>query len=332
MKKSSLRDATIAVTHYCNARCKMCNIWQIEKPEELNRETFYNLGKDLLYINLSGGEPFIRTDLPEIVKIINEVAPKAKIIISTNGLLSGLIVDTMKKILEIDSRVGVRVSLDGLEDNHDRIRGVGGIYQKAVRTLNDLSELGVKDLGIGFTLMDANPGDVKPLYEWAKENNWQFSISAVQNSNIYFNKKDNTLGPLDEIISSIDYIIKRELESWSVKRWLRAYYFYGLKYYLLTGERLIPSGAAADSVFIDAGGEVYPSNLIDEKIGNINDKNLEELWSSKNIREIREKLQNKKEIEPWTICTVRNNMKKKWIKIGIWILKNKFLSRGLLRR
>ena len=65
------RDAVIAVTHRCNAHCVMCNVWKSRRRDELQPEHMGKLPASLKTINLSGGEPFLRADLPEFVVLLS---------------------------------------------------------------------------------------------------------------------------------------------------------------------------------------------------------------------------------------------------------------------
>jgi MoaA/NifB/PqqE/SkfB family radical SAM enzyme len=150
------------------------------------------------------------------------------------------------------------------------------------------------------------------MYDLSKELDVQFSISSVQNSDIYFNKSNNNLNFSDQINKDLNYIIKEELSSWNFKRCLRAYFIFGLKYYIETKKRLIPSDTGKFSVFIDVDGEIYPSNLVSKKLGNIKNTSLDEL-----------KYENKSTDDHWTVCTIRGAMKKYWYKVIFWVLKNK---------
>ena len=64
------KEAVIAVTYNCNARCMMCNIWKEKPGREVETSTYNKLPTTLKTINISGGEPFLRKDLPEIINII----------------------------------------------------------------------------------------------------------------------------------------------------------------------------------------------------------------------------------------------------------------------
>lgn len=323
-KKYRPLDATIAVTYKCNSRCRMCNIWRTENPADLSLNYFYNLSQHLKYINLSGGEPFLRPDLPQIVKIIKRVSPRAKIIISTNGLASDLIVRMTKQILAIDKNIGIRISLDDLGSAHDEIRGVAGIYRQVLKTADALKGLGIKNLGFSFTIMDDNVAQLKAVYDLARSFGLELALAAVQNSEIYFKKNDNKLEWHGDLEYNLRYVIRQELASRSIKRWFRAYYNYGLLYFAKHKKRLLVSGAGFDSLFIDPSGDIFPSNLINLNIGNLDHGQLDKIWNSISAQEIRRKIKDENILENWIICTIRDEMKKHIFKVACWILKNKF--------
>jgi len=320
----SVKDATIAITYKCNSRCRMCNIWQIKEPGNLPLEYFYNLSENLRYINLTGGEPFLRTDLPEIVKIVKKASPRAQIIISSNGLATDLIIKQTKLILEVDKKIGIRISLDGIGAVHDQVRGLGGFYDSVLETVRRLGELGVKNLGFSFTIMDFNADQMKAVYDLSKKMNLELALALAQNSDIYFRKADNEVTKIDLVADGLNYIISQELKSFKVKRWLRAYYDYGLLTYLKSKTRLLKSGAGFDSLFVDASGEIYPSNLINLRLGNLKDAPLDKTWNSGQAGRVRREIKEKKISESWIICTARGEMRKHWLKIAGWIIVNKF--------
>jgi len=324
-KNYRLRDATIAITYSCNSRCQMCNIWQIENPASMSECLFENLSKDLRYINLSGGEPFLHPGLVGIVHTINRVSPKAKIIISSNGLATDLIVKTMEKIRAIDPRVGIRISLDGLAATHDKIRGIPGMFRAVMKTVSGLKAIGISNLGFSFTIMNDNVSELPAIYDLSKEMEIELAIALVQNSDIYFGKKDNSLTYIAEVEKSLNYVIENELKSKSPKRWARAYYDYGLLSYAKNKERLLKSGAGFDSAFIDSAGNVFPSNLINLKIGNINSEKIDKIWNGAQANTVRNKIIREVIEESWIICTIRGEMKRNILKVGYWVIRNKFL-------
>lgn len=320
------KDITMAVTWRCNSRCRMCNIWQEQNPADLPLESIKHLSSRAKYINVSGGEPFLHPDLPGVIRRIKQASPKAKVIISTNGYATDYIAEQMAEIMRIDPRIGVRVSLDGNRATHDSVRGVKGMYDQALSTTERLRGLGVKNLGFSFTIMGGNACELKDVYDLASSRGLQLALALVQNSDIYFQKQDNNLTDYGCVESGLKYVIKNEMGMRKPKSWFRSYYDYGLLYFAKYGKRLLPSGAGFDSLFIDADGTVYPSNLINMPMGNINTANLDTIWKSGQSARVRQDIIRNLVTESWIICTIRGQIKRHWFRVGKWVAINKLKS------
>ena len=157
-------NGTVIVTYRCNARCSMCNRYKApSKPEEeISIETIKKLPK-MYFTNITGGEPFIRTDLKDIVRELYKKSDR--IVISTNGFFTDRIVDLCKEFPQI----GIRISIEGLEQTNNEIRGLQNGYQRGYGTLKKLREMGMKDVGFGMTVQDKNAPDLVPLYKISNE-------------------------------------------------------------------------------------------------------------------------------------------------------------------
>ncbi|MHB0876787.1 MAG: radical SAM protein [Anaerolineae bacterium] len=135
-----------SVTYRCNSRCRTCNVWQ-KQSEEMTlaewQQVFARLGHSLAYLTFSGGEPFLRRDLPDIVLVAYRSSAPSAITIPTNGLLGERVVAACDRIAADcpASNVGINLSLDGLGTEHDDIRGVAGNWEKALRTWEGLKAL-----------------------------------------------------------------------------------------------------------------------------------------------------------------------------------------------
>lgn len=155
MSEEKKLNGTVIVTYRCNARCSMCNRYKApSKPEEeISIETIKKLPK-MYFTNITGGEPFIRTDLKDIVRELYKKSDR--IVISTNGFFTDRIVDLCKEFPQI----GIRISIEGLEQTNNEIRGLQDGYAKGYGTLKILREMGMKDVGFGMTVQD------KTLLTW----------------------------------------------------------------------------------------------------------------------------------------------------------------------
>ena len=149
--KEKKLNGTVIVTYRCNARCTMCNRYKApSKPEEeISIETIRKL-PPMYFTNITGGEPFIRTDLKDIVRELYKKSDR--IVISTNGYFTDRIVDLAKEFPQI----GIRISIEGLEQTNNEIRGLENGYQRGYQTLKTLREMGMKDIGFGMTVQDKN--------------------------------------------------------------------------------------------------------------------------------------------------------------------------------
>ena len=162
-------NGTVIVTYRCNARCSMCNRYKApSKPEEeISIETIKKLPK-MYFTNITGGEPFIRTDLKDIVRELYKKSDR--IVISTNGFFTDRIVDLCKEF----PNIGIRISIEGLEQTNNEIRGLDDGYNKGYTTLKKLREMGMKDVGFGMTVQDKNAPDLVPLYKISNEMGMEF--------------------------------------------------------------------------------------------------------------------------------------------------------------
>ena len=148
-------NVTVIVTYRCNARCTMCNRYKApSRPdEEISIETIKKLPK-MYFTNITGGEPFIREDLPEIVR---ELYKKSDIIvISTNGFFT----DRIIKLCEEFPNVGIRISIEGLEQTNNEIRGLNDGFNRGYSTLKKVLQIKQPEVGFLMTVLDKTAKDL----------------------------------------------------------------------------------------------------------------------------------------------------------------------------
>jgi MoaA/NifB/PqqE/SkfB family radical SAM enzyme len=131
---------TYTVTFRCNFKCVMCDSWKKPLEDELTlpeiREIFSQVGR-LDVIKISGGEPFVRADLADIINTIDETSSPEFIHITTNGSLKDRTLKTLSAIRS-KGKLYVKISIDAIGRHHDRVRGVRGAYDTAMETLEAL--------------------------------------------------------------------------------------------------------------------------------------------------------------------------------------------------
>lgn len=313
-------NGTVIVTYRCNARCTMCNRYKApSKPEEeISIETIKKLPK-MYFTNITGGEPFIREDLPDIVRELYKKSDR--IVISTNGFFT----DRIIKLCEEFPNVGIRISIEGLEDTNNKIRGLDDGFNRGYSTLKKLVEMKHPDVGFGMTVQDANAKDLVPLYDLSNELNMEFATASLHNS-FYFVEAKNIIHDRLMVAKEFEKLINKLLNSNSPKKWFRAYFNHGLINYIFGQKRLLPCDMAFDTFFIDPYGDVMPCNGTKEKevMGNLNTQTWDELWNSKQAEKVRNKVRHC-DRQCWMIGSVSPAMHKYIWKPAWWVIRHKFL-------
>jgi MoaA/NifB/PqqE/SkfB family radical SAM enzyme len=134
---------TYFVTWACNHRCVFCDVWKKTPKDEMSldevKAVFRQL-KSIDVLRISGGEPFLRKDLADIVNFIDETNKPSVIYFTTNGVMPRRILQTVEAI-KSKHKVHVNVSIDDVGAKHDEVRGVQGAYEKALETVRGLVEM-----------------------------------------------------------------------------------------------------------------------------------------------------------------------------------------------
>lgn len=319
-------DAVLAITYKCNARCRMCDIWKIDNDENLLEPKFYaKLPKSLRNINISGGEPFLNNEIVKIIEVIHKTCPKARMVISSNGYATNLILKQFKEIQKVFPQIAIRISIDGLNTAHTYMRGRNDFFECAIETVKKLKELKVYDLGISYTASDDNLDQILDVFNLAEEMEIVFTFCGIAHSSDidnYFTERTPPIKKLPQLAAGLDYIISNELKKWQLNSLARTCYLSGVYTHAAYGERKIFCGALDVLFYMDPYGDVYSCNALGKKLFNIKDKPFREAWSSEEGDSIRLVVKNCPQ-PCWMLCTVSPYLRKNPFYLLKWILINK---------
>ncbi|RJO63719.1 MAG: radical SAM protein [Candidatus Omnitrophota bacterium] len=181
----------------CNLKCTMCYCWvKGERAPELSLEGISTICKDSLLnknveiINITGGEPTLRFDLDQIIRLITTYFHQLRRIdISTNGVDTQTITDTVERALAVLLPAGVEltanISIDGLEETHEKVRGQAGIFRNIAQTIEALKELMLLypnfKVGLNMTVSRLNVHALEQVRNFAqgKGIGLSFTIAAI---------------------------------------------------------------------------------------------------------------------------------------------------------
>ena len=329
---TSPADAIIAVTYRCNARCVMCNVWKSREADTLAPEHMRKLPAGLKTINFSGGEPFLRDDLPEFVREARARCPGAQITLSTNAMLSQRIAESMADLRRIDPTVRLAVSLDGIGGAHDRIRGREGTFQAVTDLIDRLTADGFKGLRLSMTLSEGNLDQLVGVAALAAERGLELGIVAAHGSRTHLGLDEPpAVGMPAWLVEPFRKMIATWLRSWRPKLWLRGHFALNTYRYLAGRPCRFRCRAGRDFFFLQADGTVYSCSVQGKAMGNIATQTWEQIWRGAAAAETHRFVRTCPE-SCWMICTARSVYRARPGAAIWWILTRKPAAHlGLLR-
>jgi len=286
----------VSVSFRCNSRCKTCGVWR-RSGEEMSagewRAIFARLGRAPFYLTFTGGEPFLRPDLADLVGAGAELCRPGVITIPTNGLLTRRIVDQVDTICAAasHSQIGLNLSLDGVGAEHDDIRGVPGNWQRALDTWQGLKELQRKHknlvLSVHTVVSRFNLPRFRAIVEGLEFLQPDSYITEVAEERLEL----DTIGweitpPADEYAPIADYLSARA-QAVPVRGLARVTQAFRAQYYQLARRilqerrQVIPCQAGWASGHIAPNGDVWTCCIRAEAVGNLRHTgyDLRPIWS-----------------------------------------------------
>ncbi len=268
------------VTYRCNFRCSFCNYWQLasDRSRELTPELFEAGARNLkkigtMMISLAGGEPTLREDLPEIVRVLSR---HHFVFVTTNGWL---VTPEKAKALFDAGIYGVSVSVDFADPKkHDERRGVKGAHARAMNALRILSESrtsGYQRVNLNCVLMHDNLDEIEDLIVLARKNGALFMVQP-------YGKLKTGDGA---------YLPSRDVSKRLVELWDKYDNFVSNREFLRRFDRHlndgIPGCLAGQAFFnIDNYGNVSKCvEFADDVVGNVIDDDMLEIAKALNERQ-----------------------------------------------
>jgi MoaA/NifB/PqqE/SkfB family radical SAM enzyme len=295
-------NLTLVPSPRCNSRCLTCNIWK-KREDELTLDEWdrilSSLGHAPYWFTVSGGEPFLYSHLVELAQQIYDRCRPGIINLPTNSILYQRIPDMVDRIARYcrESQVVVNLSLDGVGQAHDRIRGVPGNFERFEANYRALCELDRPNLSVGIhsVLSVFNVDQVRELFDYAFQLAPDAYITEIAEERVELDTVGAGITPeVGRYAAAIDDLIAR-VEGRSFRGLGRITEAFRIEYYRLVPRilrektQVIGCYAGWASAQIYADGTVWPCCVRADDMGNLRDAeyNFSAIWFSERADQVR---------------------------------------------
>ncbi len=157
-------SVNLEVTKRCNARCDFCDYWKTKKEDVITDYGPVVKAIDPMMITITGGEPLLRTDIFDVIKNIKKAVPVSYIAMITNCSLLTL---EKAKALHDAGLNQITISVDFIDDRHDKSRGVPGLFKHISEIMPKLKDIGFDAVNMNWIIMEENFDQTKEAAQLA---------------------------------------------------------------------------------------------------------------------------------------------------------------------
>ncbi len=300
---------TYFVTWRCNGRCLMCDVWKKDRGREMGpaeaRKAFSGF-KRLDGLRISGGEPFMREDLPELLAAVKRETDPSVVHITTNGLLRERVLSFAEGIND-GPRTHIKVSISAMGEKYDEIMGIQGGFKTVEGTLKGLASARGKRrfyLGVNQTIVDD-----ESLRQYVELKKMCVALGvdllpvfAYKKAALYNLDQKSTMPAADEVIDTFsefsegllkDFFAKVEKDIKKIsdlpERLVKRYYIKGLRNRLLRKKRSPhpPCAALSSHIRVLPDGDIPLCLHNPAAAGNLLQDGLKAVWSGEGAERLR---------------------------------------------
>jgi MoaA/NifB/PqqE/SkfB family radical SAM enzyme len=306
----------VSVSFRCNSKCRTCDVWRKPNDDMTAEEwdkVFAGLGRTPFYVTFTGGEPFLRKDLDELVISAYRHCRPAVITIPTNGLLTGRIAERADRICREcpESQIGLNLSLDGIGAEHDAIRGVPGNWERALETWARLKEIQKTRpnllLSVHTVVSRFNQDRFRQIYDGLQFLRPDSYITEVAEERVELGTVGWEITPEPDAYAPIADFLSKQARAAPARRRLslrgvarftrvtafgqafRAQYYQLAKRVLAERTQVIPCYAGWASAHIAPNGDIWSCCVRAEPVGNLRQTgyDLAPIWFGERMAKLR---------------------------------------------
>ena len=309
------KNEPVSIVHFltnrCNARCSFCFI-DFNNPNTFKNELTLNeinkltksMGKSLLNVNLTGGEPFARKDITDIARSYIKNTTVQSIYVTTNGSLPNRIENFAKEITNYknDIELTFQISIDDLPEKHNKVRKIENLFENCIESYFRLKKLtpNISPV-VSITVNHENCDDIKNIFYYlvttCKIDSLKCTI--VRDEGIYKTPIDKKF----KIFEAYSWLTKKILEMIKNKK-IKNYNLNSIqgklhnkkdeiswelvKKMYLKPHYISPCYAGGLFGIITASGSIYPCEILKYKLmGNLRENNMDfmKIWNNKKTKD-----------------------------------------------
>jgi len=297
------RMLTYTVTFACNARCVMCDSWKLPRRDELTLEELQRIFAQLPVLDavrLTGGEPLLRRDFPEIARLVQDHLQPRLLHVTSNGWLT----ERLVSFCEARWRrvpLYLLLSIDGMEEKHNQIRGSDRAWSRVMETIHALAprqkELRLR-MAVNQTIVDAEGVEHYPrLRELLQSYGVQHRTVVAYDTSATYNGDGelevapdaagdfNSFGdlPPEQLAAFFDRVARDLRDVPWCDRLAGRYYLRGIRNRLLhgSGKPNPPCVALNAHLRMFPDGDVPTCQFNGRTIGNLRRQSFREVWQGR---------------------------------------------------
>ena len=291
-------NLTVSVTYTCPSRCKTCDIWQKKVPDftlDEYEKTFRSMEGVPVWVTVSGGDQFVRSDLPQLFALIRGILRPKIINLPMNGLLTKQIEKQLPGIVEASrgSKLILNLSLDDIGSKHDEIRGARDNWDKMMSTRELALSLQRSNphvtVGIHTVISTHNVGRLPEIHRELKKLEPDSYITEIAEERVELKTIGKEITPgAGEYAAAADYLIaemRRNRSPHPMGRLVESFrfeYYRLVKEYLQKRGQVIPCYAGWASAQIAPDGYVWGCCIRAESVGGLRENGYDfgKVWFS----------------------------------------------------
>ncbi|EIF50100.1 radical SAM protein [Sulfurovum sp. AR] len=297
-KKKYPKVIQLPITYNCNARCVMCNIWQMDHSGEATVEEFAEFMKDDVFkevesVGINGGEPSLVANLPEYAKEILSLPKIKSLNIISHGFSQKPLLKSLAVIYKMCCEKGVffhvSISLDGVGEIHNVVRGKPNVFEKTISTIDEIIANQSKycdSYDIGCTIVNQNIDYLIELDTYAKNKNYNIKYRlGIDNKRIESDKLRDQYSviysPLRQSAKEFFHykisqtkVLEDRFKYYSIFSWLNS----------KNPKRILGCIWKDEGITLDSRGEIYYCAVASDSLGSLRkEKGKKIFFDDKNI-------------------------------------------------